>query len=50
MKKKNVRARRQVALNNLNKAVFTEKGDRNSEEWKKRVDQEIETLEKRLLV
>ena len=49
MKKKKSRARRQVALANLNKAVFTEKGNRTAEEWKERVAQEIETLEKRLV-
>lgn len=48
--KKNRKVRQQGALERLKKAVFTEKGDRNQEEWQKRVDAEIETLEKAINV
>ena len=48
--KKNKAVRRQGALDRLKKVKFTEKGDRTQEEWQKRVDAEIETLEKRLNV
>ena len=48
--KKNRKVRQQGALDRLKKAVFTEKGDRTQEEWQKKVDADIETLEKRLNV
>ena len=52
-RKNNQTARRAVALQNLRGAKFTEKTLKNGhvrtpEEWKARVESEIETLEKRV--
>jgi len=47
-KSQNINNRRQVALDNLRKAKFFEKGNRTQESWQKRVDAEIATLEKRI--
>lgn len=46
--KHNVNVRRKVALDNLEKAKFFEKKGRTEEDWRKRVDSEIETLKKRI--
>lgn len=48
MKSHNINNRRVVALENLRKAKFFEKGNRTEESWRARVDAEIETLEKRI--
>ena len=48
-RKNNQLARRQSALARLKDAKFFEKNDRTVEQWKARVEQEIEILEKRII-
>ena len=47
--KKNQANRRRAALERLRKSRFTSKGKRTEQEWKERVDQEIATLESRIV-
>lgn len=47
--KKNVNNRRKVALENLKKAMFVAKNGRTHDEWKKKVEYDINTLEKRVV-
>ena len=47
--KKNQANRRRAALKRLQNASFTSKGKRTEKEWKERVEQEIKTLEGRIV-
>lgn len=47
--KKNQANRRRAALERLRNARFTDKGKRTKKEWKERVEQEIKTLEGRIV-
>jgi hypothetical protein len=48
-RKKNQLARSEGALARLKDAKFFEKNDRTIEQWKARIEQEIEILEKRII-
>lgn len=50
MKKRNVSRRRQVALQSLENAKFSPKGDRTEDQWEARRQSEIKILKKRLNV
>lgn len=47
-RKKNAKGRRQVALENLEKARFFPKNDRKEDAWEARRQKEIEILQKRI--